>query len=199
GGGRSREDRGGMGASVGIVTSRGGMTSHAAVVARGMGKPCVVGAESIHVDVARRRLSAGTARLREGDAISIDGTTGEVLVGALDPHPSEIQQVLVEKTLRPERSRLYGRDAQLMPWAGAARRPRVRSNADAPGEAAVARGFGAEGIGLCRTEHMFFAEDRIAAVREMILAEKPAGRRKALAKLLPMQRKDFIGIFKAMS
>ena len=194
----SPEDLAGMVAAVGILTSRGGMTSHAAVVARGMGKPCVVGAESLQVDVVRRTLKAGGKVLREGDALSIDGTTGEVIRGTLDPHPSEIQQVLVEKTLRPERSRLYGRFAQLMRWADDARRLKVRTNADTPHDAAVARAFGAEGIGLCRTEHMFFAEERIAAVREMILADDEAGRRRALAKLLPMQRKDFVGIFKAM-
>jgi pyruvate, orthophosphate dikinase len=195
----SPEDLAGMVAAAGILTSRGGMTSHAAVVARGMGKPCVVGAEAIQVDVVRRTLKAAGRTLKEGDAVSIDGSTGEVILGALDPNPSEIQQVLVEKTLKPHRSRLYGRYAQLMRWADDARRLTVRTNADTPHDAAVARAFGAEGIGLCRTEHMFFAEDRIAAVREMILADDLKGRRKALAKLLPMQRKDFTGIFKAMT
>ena len=195
----SPEDLAGMVAAVGILTSRGGMTSHAAVVARGMGKPCVVGAEAIRVDEKMRTLKAGGKTLREGDALSIDGSTGQVIVGALEPHPSEIQQVLVEKTLAPAKSRLYGRYAQLMRWADDARRLKVRTNADTPHDAAVARAFGAEGIGLCRTEHMFFAEDRIRAVREMILAEDLAGRKRALAKLLPMQRKDFIGIFKAMN
>jgi pyruvate,orthophosphate dikinase len=195
----SPEDLAGMVAAVGILTSRGGMTSHAAVVARGMGKPCIVGAEAIHVDAATRKLKADGKVLKEGDAISIDGTTGEVILGALDPHPSEIQQVLVEKTLKPERSRLYGRYAQLLRWADDARRLKVRTNADTPHDAAVARAFGAEGIGLCRTEHMFFAADRISAVRQMILADDLKGRKKALAKLLPMQRKDFVGIFKAMT
>jgi len=195
----SPEDLAGMVAAVGILTSRGGMTSHAAVVARGMGKPCVVGAEALQVDVAGRKLRAGGRLLREGDPVSIDGTTGEVIAGSLDPHPSEIQQVLVGRTLKPERSRLFGRYAQLMRWADAKRRLAVRTNADTPHDATVARAFGAEGIGLCRTEHMFFAEDRIRAVREMILADDLAGRKRALAKLLPMQRRDFEGIFRAMS
>ena len=194
----SPEDLAGMVAAVGILTSRGGMTSHAAVVARGMGKPCIVGAEAIQVDAHARRLRAAGKTLKEGDALSIDGTTGEVILGALEPHPSEIQQVLVEKTLAPARSRLYGRYAQLLRWADDARRLKVRTNADTPHDARVARAFGAEGIGLCRTEHMFFAADRIMAVREMILADDLPGRKKALAKLLPMQRKDFVGIFKAM-
>ncbi len=195
----SPEDLAGMVAAVGILTSRGGMTSHAAVVARGMGKPCVVGAEAIKVDVARRRMTASGKTLREGDAVSIDGTTGEVISGALDPHPSEIQQVLVDRSLKAHASPLYGRYAQLLRWADEARRLKVRTNADTPHDAVVARAFGAEGIGLCRTEHMFFAEDRIRAVREMILADDLAGRKRALAKLLPMQRKDFIGIFTAMN
>jgi pyruvate,orthophosphate dikinase len=194
----SPEDLAGMVAAVGILTSRGGMTSHAAVVARGMGKPCIVGAESILVDTTAGKLTAAGKTLKEGDAISIDGTTGEVIVGALDPHPSEIQQVLVVKTLEARNSPLYGRYAQLLRWADDVRRLKVRTNADTPHDAEVARAFGAEGIGLCRTEHMFFAEDRIRAVREMILADDLDGRKKALAKLLPMQRKDFIGIFKAM-
>ncbi len=194
----SPEDLAGMVAAAGIMTSRGGMTSHAAVVARGMGKPCVVGAETIHVDTKARKLSAEGKTLREGEAISIDGTTGEVILGALDPHPSEIQQVLVGKTLKAQHSPLYGRYAQLLRWADDTRRLKVRTNADTPRDAAVARAFGAEGIGLCRTEHMFFAEDRIRAVREMILADDLTGRTKALAKLLPMQRRDFAGIFKAM-
>jgi pyruvate,orthophosphate dikinase len=194
----SPEDLGGMVAAVGILTSRGGMTSHAAVVARGMGKPCVVGAEALRVDEHARKLRVGKRTLGEGDEISIDGSTGEVILGNLDPHPSEIQQVLVDRKLKPERSVLYGRFARLMGWADRVRRLKVRTNADTPHDSKVARAFGAEGIGLCRTEHMFFGEDRILAVREMILAEDDAQRRKALAKLLPMQRKDFTAIFKAM-
>jgi pyruvate, orthophosphate dikinase len=194
----SPEDLAGMVAAAGILTSRGGMTSHAAVVARGMGKPCVVGAEALMVDVDAGRLRAAGKVLKEGDAISIDGSTGEVILGELETHPSEIQQVVLEKTLKPERSKLYRRYARLMEWADELRRLKVRTNADTPHDSSVARAFGAQGIGLCRTEHMFFAEDRIAAVREMILADDLKQRQKALAKLLPMQRKDFVGIFKAM-
>jgi pyruvate,orthophosphate dikinase len=194
----SPEDLAGMVAAVGIVTARGGMTSHAAVVARGMGKPCVVGAEALVIDEGAGRLRVGKTTLREGDDLSMYGTTGEVVLGHLDPHPSEIQQVLVEKTLDARRSPLFRRFAQLMQWADQERRLKVRTNADTPHDARVARAFGAEGIGLCRTEHMFFAEDRIAAVREMILSDDDRQRRRALAKLLPMQRKDFVGIFRAM-
>jgi len=194
----SPEDLGGMVAAVGILTSRGGMTSHAAVVARGMGKPCIVGAEALVVDERAHRLQVGGHSLKEGDELSIDGATGEVILGGMDPHPSEIQQVLVEKTLKPEKSALYQRFAKLMTWADKIRRLKVRTNADTPRDSAVARAFGAEGIGLCRTEHMFFAEDRIAAVRQMVLAEDDAQRARVLKKLMPMQRQDFIGIFKAM-
>ncbi len=194
----SPEDLAGMVAAVGIVTARGGMTSHAAVVARGMGKPCIVGAEALVIDEKAARLKVGKTALKEGDDLSMYGTTGEVLLGHLDPHPSEIQQVLVEKTLPPGKSPLYGRFARLMEWADGERRLKVRTNADTPHDSNVARAFGAQGIGLCRTEHMFFAEDRIAAVREMILSEDERQRKRALAKLLPMQRKDFVGIFKAM-
>ncbi|HXV76524.1 MAG TPA: pyruvate, phosphate dikinase, partial [Candidatus Polarisedimenticolaceae bacterium] len=191
----SPEDIGGMVAAAGILTSRGGMTSHAAVVARGMGKPCIVGAESLIVDEARRRVSAGPLVLKEGDRLSIDGATGEVIRGELEPHPSEIQQVLVERSLKPAKSELYKRFSSLMQWADQVRRLGVRTNADTPKDSAIARAFGAEGIGLCRTEHMFFAEDRIAAVREMILSDDDEHRDRALKRLLPMQRRDFIGIF----
>jgi pyruvate,orthophosphate dikinase len=194
----SPEDLAGMVAAVGILTSRGGMTSHAAVVARGMGKPCVVGAEEIVVDEKAGFLKAGRVRVKEGEAISIDGSTGEVISGSLEPHPSEIQQVLVDRSLKPEKALLYQRYATLMKWADKLRRLKVRTNADTPNDSAVARAFGAQGIGLCRTEHMFFGEKRIEAVREMILADDLSTRRKALRKLLPMQRRDFEGIFKAM-
>ncbi len=195
----SPEDLGGMVAAAGIVTTRGGMTSHAAVVARGMGKPCIVGAEALHIDERSGRIRrAKGGDLTEGDRLAMDGSTGEVFVGKMDPHPSEIQQVLVEKTLKADRSPLYRRFAQLIGWADGIRKMRVRTNADTPHDAAVARAFGAEGIGLCRTEHMFFGEDRIAAVRQMILSSDETQRRQALKQLLPMQRKDFVGIFRAM-
>ncbi len=194
----SPEDLAGMVAAVGILTSRGGMTSHAAVVARGMGKPCVVGAEALVVDAATSRLRAAGKILKEGDTLSIDGSTGEVILGGLETHPSEIQRILASRRPRPDKSRLFQRYATLMDWADEFRRLRVRTNADTPHDAEVARAFGAEGIGLCRTEHMFFAKDRIPAVREMILADDKEQRLRALAKLLPLQRKDFVGIFKAM-
>jgi pyruvate,orthophosphate dikinase len=194
----SPEDIHGMLAAVGILTSRGGMTSHAAVVARGMGKPCVVGAEALHVDEHEGLVRSGGRTLREGEALSIDGSSGEVILGPLRPHPSEIQQVLVERTLEPARSPLYRRFATLMRWADRHRRLRIRTNADTPHDSDVARAFGAEGIGLCRTEHMFFAEDRISAVRRMILSDNDEQRARALELLLPMQREDFMGIFRAM-
>ena len=195
----SPEDISGMIASQGILTARGGMTSHAAVVARGMGKPCVCGASALQIDLARGTVTVGDRELKAGqDWISMDGSTGEVFVGKLSAHPSEVNQVLVDGRLKAEDSELYQRFAKIMTWSHAAKRLKVRTNADTPNDAAVARAFGAEGIGLCRTEHMFFEGDRIIAVREMILATDPEGRKKALAKLLPMQREDFEGIFKAM-
>ncbi|HEX6972697.1 MAG TPA: pyruvate, phosphate dikinase, partial [Limnochordia bacterium] len=178
----SPEDIGGMDVAQGILTARGGMTSHAAVVARGMGKCCVAGAGEIRVDEAARRFQANGTVVHEGDWITLNGTTGEVIVG---------QVPLVE----PELSGHFGR---LMEWADQIRALRVRTNADTPHDAEVARRFGAEGIGLCRTEHMFFGEGRISAVREMILAGDTAARERALAKLRPFQREDFYGIFKAM-
>jgi pyruvate,orthophosphate dikinase len=194
----SPEDIGGMVVAAGILTSRGGMTSHAAVVARGMGKPCVVGAEALHVDENARELRVGSTVLKEGDELSMEGATGEVILGHLDPHPSEIQQVLVEKTLKPAKSELFKRFSAVMTWADRIRRLKVRTNADTPHDSTVARAFGAQGIGLCRTEHMFFGEDRVNVVRQMIMSDNDRQRAKALAKLLPMQRKDFAGIFKAM-
>ena len=194
----SPEDIGGMLASVGIVTSRGGMTSHAAVVARGMGKPCVVGAESLHVDEHKQQVRVGRQILKKGDILSIDGSVGEIIKGKMDPHPSEIHSVLVGKKLKASKSKLYQRFSKLQKWADEYRKIGVRTNADTPEDSVVARAFGAEGIGLCRTEHMFFGADRIAAVRQMILSESMDERAKALKALLPMQRKDFVGIFKAM-
>ncbi len=180
----SPEDIGGMNAAAGILTSRGGMTSHAAVVARGMGKPCVAGCADLQVDAETRTATvAGEPEpLVEGEWISIDGTTGEVMRGRLP-------------TIAP---RLGGKVDTLLSWADDFRRLGIRTNADTPEDARRAREFGAEGIGLCRTEHMFFGEDRIPAVRAMILADDEAGRRRALEELLPMQRSDFEGIFTAM-
>jgi pyruvate,orthophosphate dikinase len=178
----SPEDIHGMHAAEGILTTRGGMTSHAAVVARGMGKPCVSGAGSLRVDYGAQTMTAAGATFRKGDIITIDGSTGQVLAGRVP-------------MLEPE---LSGEFATLMEWADAVRRLRVRANADTPNDARAAIRFGAEGIGLCRTEHMFFDEDRIRAVREMILADAEASRRAALAKLLPMQRADFVALFEIM-
>nr|WP_320133805.1 pyruvate, phosphate dikinase [uncultured Holophaga sp.] len=196
----SPEDLAGMVAAEGILTARGGMTSHAAVVARGMGKPCVCGASALCIDMAARTVSIGETVLKAGqDFISIDGSTGEVFAGQLSAHPSEVNQVLVNKIMKAEDSEAYQRFANIMAWANKVRTMKVRTNADTPHDAIVARAFGAEGIGLCRTEHMFFEGERILAVREMILSKDAEGRKKALAKLLPMQRADFEGIFEAMN
>ena len=194
----SPEDILGMAASRGILTSRGGMTSHAAVVARGMGKCCVVGCGEITIDPRYARMMSRGQTVSEGDFLSVDGTTGEVLSGKLSTRPSEVIQVAVEGKLKPSDSKIYRQFARLLEWADEVRRLGVRANADTPRDAHVARAFGAEGIGLCRTEHMFFEEERITAVREMILSETPEERKKALTKILPMQRSDFIGIFREM-
>jgi pyruvate,orthophosphate dikinase len=194
----SPEDILGMSAARGILTSRGGMTSHAAVVARGMGKPCVVGCGELTIDAGHARMLSRGHSVEEGDFLSVDGTTGEVLTGEIPTRPSEVIQVAVEGTLRPSQSRIYRQFSSLLGWADRRRKLGVRANADTPHDAHVARAFGAEGIGLCRTEHMFFENGRIAAVREMILADTSEGRRKALAKILPMQRGDFIGLFREM-
>jgi pyruvate,orthophosphate dikinase len=178
----SPEDIRGMDAARGIVTARGGMTSHAAVVARGMGRPCVSGAGEIHIDAKAGEFRARGQTIKAYDIVTIDGSTGEVLRGAV-------------KMIEPELSGDFG---TLMGWADKVRRLKVRANAETAMDAAAARQFGAEGIGLCRTEHMFFDPDRIAAVREMILADDEAGRRAALDKILPMQRKDFVDLFKIM-
>ena len=198
----SPEDIGGMSVAEGILTSRGGMTSHAAVVARGMGKPCVAGCSALHVDYAKKEVRVGDKVVREGESIAIDGTTGEVIQGELETHPSEVAQVMVEKTMKPEDSQVFQQWQKLMGWADEVRRMKVRTNADTPLDSKVARAFGAEGIGLCRTEHMFFdprEPGRIRAMREMILAGDEAGRRTALDKLLPFQRRDFVGIFREMA
>ena len=179
----SPEDIHGMHAAKGILTARGGMTSHAAVVARGMGRPCVSGAGSLSVDYKNKLMRVGGIEIREGDVITLDGTTGEVMLGEVP-------------TVQPELSGDFG---TLMEWADAGRRLRVRTNAETPADCRSAREFGAEGIGLCRTEHMFFDPERITNVRQMILAENEAGRRAALDKLLPEQRSDFAEIFRIMT
>ncbi|HEY0777625.1 MAG TPA: pyruvate, phosphate dikinase, partial [Gemmatirosa sp.] len=191
------EDFHGMVASRAILTARGGMTSHAAVVARGMGKCAVVGASAIAVDDERRRFTVGTTVVHEGDYLTLDGSSGNVYVGDLPTVPSEIVRVVSGQSLAAQ-APTYRAFSRLLSWADEVRTLRVRANADTPKDARVARAFGAEGIGLCRTEHMFFEGDRITAMREMIVAHDEGGRRRALAKLLPMQRADFEGIFEAM-
>jgi pyruvate,orthophosphate dikinase len=179
----SPEDIHGMHAAKGILTTRGGMTSHAAVVARGMGRPCVAGAGGIVVDYAAQTVASGGHVIRAGETLTIDGSTGEVFVGSV-------------AMIEPQ---LSGDFATLMAWADAVRTLKVRTNADTPADAETARRFGAEGIGLCRTEHMFFDPERILAVREMIIAGDEAGRRRAIARLLPHQRKDFVALFRIMA
>ena len=178
----SPEDIHGMHAAKGIVTSRGGMTSHAAVVARGMGRACVAGAGELHMDYAKQQMSLKNITIKAGDTITIDGSTGEVMLGEIP-------------TVQPE---LSGDFSTLMGWADSLRRLKVRANAETPLDARTARKFGAEGIGLCRTEHMFFDADRITSVREMIIADDEQGRRAALAKLEPMQKQDFVDLFTIM-
>ena len=179
----SPEDIHGMHAAKGILTARGGMTSHAAVVARGMGRPCVSGCSGLSIDMKTRTLRLGSRELKEGDVITLDGASGDVMAGRVP-------------TIEPE---LVGDFAVLMEWADAHRRMKVRANAETPADCRLARQFGAEGVGLCRTEHMFFEAGRISAVRQMILAEDEAGRRAALQKLLPEQRSDFRSIFEVMA
>jgi pyruvate, orthophosphate dikinase len=194
----SPEDLRGMIAAEGILTARGGVSSHAALVARQMGKVCVCGASDLRIDYSNKTVIANGHVLKEGDFISIDGTAGTVFAGEVTTAPSEIVQVLVSKTLQPEKSARYADYAALMRWADKSRKLDIRTNADTPEQVENAIGFGAEGIGLCRTEHMFFEGDRIDAMREMILARDTEDRKKALAKLLPYQRDDFIGIFRAL-
>jgi pyruvate,orthophosphate dikinase len=194
----SPEDIRGMAAAEGILTARGGMTSHAALVARQMGKVCVAGCSALEVDYVKRQMLVAGKVVKEGDYISIDGTTGEVLLGELETKPSEVLQVLVDKTLSPKDAPVYQLYAKLMTWADEYRRLNIRTNADQPDQAQIAIAFGAEGIGLCRTEHMFFGEGKIGPMREMILADTLEARKAALARLLPLQREDFVGIFKAM-
>src|SRR5438093_2748020 len=196
----SPEDIAGMHSAAGIVTTRGGLTSHAAVVARGMGRPCIVGAGSLRVDYSRGELRVeGHEALEEGDWVSIDGSTGEVINGQLATRPSEVIQVLLEETMKPDQSEVFRNFDRLLEWADEIRTLGVRTNADTPQDARVARLFGAHGIGLCRTEHMFFAEERILRVREMILARNEEGRRKALDQILPFQKGDFEGIFRELA
>ena len=194
----SPEDLRGMLASDGILTARGGVSSHAALVARQMGKVCVCGCGDLNINYERREMQVAGRVLREGDEISIDGSTGQVFEGSINTAPSEVIQALIDNREEAKESRTYKLYAQIMEWADQARKLGVRTNADQPDQAANAIAFGAEGIGLCRTEHMFFEGDRIVAVREMILAESEEGRRNALAKLLPIQREDFENIFRAM-
>jgi pyruvate,orthophosphate dikinase len=195
----SPEDIRGMNASQGILTSRGGMTSHAALVARQMGKVCVAGCGELDINYKSKTITIKGTTIKEGDYISINGSTGEVFVGQVKTIPSEVLRVLIDKTLKAEDSPVYQDFALLMGWADEVRRLGVRTNADQPDQAQVAIDFGAQGIGLCRTEHMFFEGERIDAVREMIIAEDLEGRKVALAKLLPMQKGDFVGLFKVMN
>jgi len=194
----SPEDLRGMIAAAGILTSRGGVSSHAALVARQMGKVCVCGAADLEVNYKSRTVRVAGKTFKEGDFLSINGTTGEVFAGELKTAPSEIVKVLVDKKLDPKKSRDFKNFSQLMQWCEKVTKLSVRTNADSPSQVATAIAFGATGIGLCRTEHMFFEGNRIDAMREMILAEDEASRRKALKKLLPFQRRDFAGIFKAL-
>jgi pyruvate, orthophosphate dikinase len=194
----SPEDLRGMIAAEGILTARGGVSSHAALVARQMGKVCVCGASNIRIDYQKRTLCANGTTLKQGDYISIDGTAGEVFAGEVATAPSEIVQVLVDQSLDPKKSVTYQEYAKLMKWTDEFRTLGVRTNADTPEQVVNAVAFGAEGIGLCRTEHMFFEGNRIDAMREMILAGTKDERGRALAKLLPYQRDDFIGIFTAL-
>ncbi|MBR5690535.1 MAG: pyruvate, phosphate dikinase [Verrucomicrobia bacterium] len=194
----SPEDLRGMIAAEGILTARGGVSSHAALVARQMGKVCVCGVGELHINYENRTMEIGGNTLKEGDYISIDGTSGVVYCGEIKTAPSAIIQALINKSAAAKKSKSYLDYAQLMNWCAKATRMEVRTNADSPTQAAAAIAFGATGIGLCRTEHMFFEGDRIYAVREMIMSTTVEGREAALKKLLPYQRADFIGIFKEL-
>jgi len=195
----SPEDIKGMSAAEGILTARGGMTSHAALVARQMGRVCVAGCGDLLIDYGSHTMTVKGRALKEGDWVSIDGSTGEVIEGRINTKPSEVLQVLIEKTLDPAKAPVYQTFAKVMSWADKFRTLKIRTNADQPDQSANAVAFGAEGIGLCRTEHMFFGEGKIGPMREMILADTLEQRRTALAKLLPLQRKDFAGIFEVMA
>jgi pyruvate,orthophosphate dikinase len=191
------EDFHGIVAARAVLTARGGMTSHAAVVARGMGKCAIVGCTEVHISHEQRQLTVGDTVIHEGDWITLDGSTGRVFAGDLPMVPSEVMRV-TSGSLAASEAPVYQAFARVMSWADGFRRLKVRANADTPRDARLARNFGAEGIGLCRTEHMFFEGERITAMREMIVAREERGRRRALEKLLPMQRSDFEGIFEAM-
>jgi pyruvate,orthophosphate dikinase len=191
------EDFHGIVAARAVLTSRGGMTSHAAVVARGMGKCAVVGCQDIHVDMGRKCFTTNGTQVSEGEWITLDGASGRIYTGEIATVPSDVVQVLSGR-MRGADSQVYQSFDRLLAWADEARTMQVRANADTPHDARTARAFGAQGIGLCRTEHMFFEGDRITAMREMIVARDVDGRRRALARLLPMQRQDFEGIFEAM-
>ncbi|MFN9024762.1 MAG: PEP-utilizing enzyme, partial [Akkermansiaceae bacterium] len=194
----SPEDLRGMIAAEGILTSRGGVSSHAALVARQMGKVCVCGASGVEVDYNKKTVTAGGKTFKEGDYLSIDGTAGTVYGGELATEPSEIITGLIFNKKASQATEKYKNFVQLMDWCSKATRMGVRTNADTPEQVQNAVAFGAEGIGLTRTEHMFFEGDRIDSMREMILATTEVDRKKALKKLLPHQRKDFFGIFKAL-
>jgi pyruvate,orthophosphate dikinase len=196
----SPDDIRGMDAAQGILTARGGMTSHAALVARQMGKVCVAGCGALEISYKNRQMEVeGKGVVKEGDWISLDGSEGEVIIGQIPTYPSEIHRAVIECTLDPKDSAICQAFGKLLTWADEVRRLGIRTNADEPEQCDIANAFGAEGIGLTRTEHMFFMEDRITSMREMILADTKEDREKALAKLLPMQREDFLGIFKAMN
>ena len=195
----SPEDLRGMIAANGILTARGGVSSHAALVARQMGKICVCGAAGVQINYAKRTMKIGKTNFKEGDFLSIDGTSGEIYSGEVKTAPSEVVQGLLENKAAAKRSRTYKNFTQIMAWCAKAAKMQVRTNADSPDQVKNAIAFGATGVGLCRTEHMFFEGDRIDAVRQMILADNEADRRKAIKKLLPYQRKDFEGIFKALN
>ena len=196
----SPDDIRGMDAAQGILTARGGMTSHAALVARQMGKVCVAGCGALEISYKDRQMGVeGKQVVKEGDWISLDGSEGQVILGQIPTHPSEVYRAVIECTIDPMDSAICQVFGKLLTWADEVRTLGIRTNADDPESCEVAIAFGAEGIGLTRTEHMFFMEDRITSMREMILADTKEDREKALAKLLPMQREDFLGIFKAMN
>ena len=194
----SPDDIRGMDAAQGILTARGGMTSHAALVARQMGKVCVAGCGALEISYKDRQMVVDGKQVKEGDWISLDGSEGQVILGQIPTHPSEVYRAVIECTIDPMDSAICQVFGKLLTWADEVRTLGIRTNADEPEQCEIAIAFGAEGIGLTRTEHMFFMEDRITSMREMILADTKEDREKALAKLLPMQREDFLGIFKAM-